>query len=112
MKQITFDDLLINQNADEIKLVDKLKQKREMEKLDTTLKSKNSRMYIKANTIANKAISIKFGCPKTMKKEQMTIEMLRERQRILEQVTSLMIAKSLGVDIPHISKVIYKNINL
>lgn len=111
MQQITFDEL-VNSNVCEIRLIDKVSQKREMEKLDSTIKNKNSRMYIKANTIANKAVSIKFGYPKTIKKEQMSIEMLKEREKILEQVTSLMIAQSLGVDIPHIAEVIYKNIDL
>lgn len=87
-------------------------QKEQMKKIDSGVKVKSPIKYIKANTIADKAVSKKFGYTKMIKKEDMTTEMLKEREKILEQVTSLMIAQSLGVDIPHIAEVIYKNIDL
>ena len=83
-----------------------------MDKLNKAISGLSTGMYIKANTIANKAVSEKFGYTKTLKKSQMSEEMLEERQRILEQVTALMVAQSLGADIPHISKVIYSNLQL
>lgn len=87
-------------------------QKEQMKKLDSGIKDKNPIKYIKANTIADKAVSLKFGYKKAIKKEDMTTEMLKEREKILEQITTLMLAQSLGVDIPHISEVIYKMIGV
>lgn len=87
-------------------------QKEQMKKLDSGIKDKNPIKYIKANTIADKAVSLKFGYKKAIKKEDMTTEMIKEREKILEQITTLMLAQSLGVDIPHISEVIYKMIGV
>jgi len=47
--------------------------------------------YIKSNTIANKAISTKHGHPKMLKKDNMTPEMLVERQVILDATVELMV---------------------
>lgn len=105
MEQITFEYLINNIKIE--KYNDKLKQKKEMDRLNRAIDNISTGMYIKANMIANKAISTKFGYSKTLKKNQMSIDMLKERQKILEQVISLMIAKELGIDIPHISDVIY-----
>ena len=108
MEQLTF-EYLVNRRK-EIVQQSKISQKREMDKLNKSISKLSTGMYIKANTIANKAVSEKFGYEKALKKSQMSAEMLKERQRILEQVTALMVAQSLGADIPHISKVIYNNL--
>ncbi|MFD1425472.1 BRO-N domain-containing protein [Kroppenstedtia sanguinis] len=47
------------------------------------------RHYIKANSVANKAISNKYGFPKMIKKGDMTPEMLKDRQSILEESAQL-----------------------
>lgn len=46
--------------------------------------------YIKANTIADKAVSIKHGFPKMIKKSEMTPEMLVDRQNLLNDTVQLM----------------------
>lgn len=70
----------------------------------------NTTDYIKAHTIANKATSKKFGIKKMIKLEEMTSEMLEFRNEILKKIASLMQAQALGVEISHISEIIYKNI--
>ncbi|WP_052523814.1 hypothetical protein [Geobacillus kaustophilus] len=63
--------------------------------------------YIKANTIANKAVSTKYGYPKMVKKSDMTPDMLIDRQQILEDTVNLMAVKEkFGLDIS-VSKNIY-----
>ena len=63
--------------------------------------------FIKANTIADKAVSTKFGYPKMLKKAQMTPEMLVHRQPILEDTVELMsVVDKFGVDVS-VSKTIY-----
>ena len=46
--------------------------------------------YIKANTIANKAVCNRHGIPKMVSKAAMSVEMLKERERVLEDVVALM----------------------
>jgi prophage antirepressor-like protein len=46
--------------------------------------------FIKANTIANKAVSNRHGHPKMVKKAAMTTRMLAERQSVLEDTVALM----------------------
>lgn len=82
----------------------------QMAKLDNGVKNKNPIKYLKANTLSDKAVSMMFGYKKMIKKDEMTSDMLKERIKIMEQVTSLMVAQSLGIDIKSISEVIYKNI--
>lgn len=81
-----------------------------MKLLNSSISNINSSDYIKANTIANKATGIKFGLKKMVKLEEMTSEMLEFRNEVLVKVASLMQAQALGVKIPHISEIIYKNI--
>ena len=50
---------------------------------------KNKVNYVKANTIVNKALSNKFGFAKMVKKDEMTEEMLVERERIMEEYIKL-----------------------
>jgi len=45
--------------------------------------------YIKANTIVNKAISNFYGLPKSLKKDQMSSDMLNLRDKALNQYVSL-----------------------
>lgn len=57
------------------------------------------RHYIKANIVANKAISNKYGFPKMIKKGDMTPEMLKDRQPILEEAAQLTAIKDVyGLD--------------
>ena len=46
--------------------------------------------YIKANAIADKAISAKYGFPKMIKKGAMDAAMLRDREPVLDDVVNLM----------------------
>lgn len=50
--------------------------------------------YIKANTIANKAVSNMYGAKKMIKKADMSEEMLKDREIVLTDVTDLMALKS------------------
>lgn len=81
-----------------------------MKLLNSSISNINSSDYIKANTIANKATSKKFGINKMIKVEEMTSSMLEFRNEILQKIASLIQAQSLGVEIPHITEIIYKNI--
>lgn len=47
--------------------------------------------FIKANTIANKAVSNKHGYSKMLKKDEMTPQMLVDREPILEDTVELML---------------------
>lgn len=84
--------------------------KNSMKLINSSISNIKSTDYIKANTIANKATSLKFGLKKMVKVEYMTSEMLLFRDEVLKKIASLMQAKALGVKIPHISEIIYKNI--
>lgn len=94
----------------EARSYDRITQKTEMDKMKSSISNISPKLYMKANTIADKAISIKFGYPKMIKKSEMTSDMLVERGTILSNITSLMIAQSLGVAIDSISNVIYNSI--
>ena len=90
------------------RMLDKEHQREAMAKLRAGLRNPVRVDFIKANTIANKAVSTKFGYRKMLKKSQMTPEMLVHRQPILEDTVELM-----GVvdrfDLPiSVSKTIYK----
>lgn len=71
-------------------MLDKEHQKKAMEQLKNSLASPTKIDYIKANTIADKAVSNRHGHPKMVKKTNMTPEMLREREKVLEDVVNLM----------------------
>lgn len=94
----------------EVRNYEKSIQKTEMDKMKVSIPNITPQMYMKANTIADKAVSIKFGYPKMIRKKEMTSDMLIERGTILSNITSLMISQSLGVTIESISNVIYNNI--
>ncbi|KJD42560.1 antirepressor [Paenibacillus terrae] len=89
------------------RLLDKDHQKEAMQKLRSSLKQPVRVDFIKANTIANKAVSSKYGHPKMIKKDQMTPDMLVSRQEILEDTVDLMGTKErFGLDIA-VSQTIY-----
>ncbi|MFL2028124.1 BRO-N domain-containing protein [Loigolactobacillus zhaoyuanensis] len=70
--------------------LDKEHQRRAMNQLCQSLSKPVRLDFMKANTIANKAISTKFGYPKMVKKGEMTPDMLKSREAILEDTVSLM----------------------
>jgi prophage antirepressor-like protein len=72
------------------RMLDKEHQKETMSKLSRSLENPVRVDFIKANTIANKAVSSMNKHPKMLKKEQMTPDMLVQRQRILDDTVELM----------------------
>ena len=64
------------------RMLDKEHQKEMMKKLQEGLKKPARVDFIKANTIANKAVSLKHGYPKMVKKADMAPEMLKDREPI------------------------------
>lgn len=89
------------------RMLDKEHQKAAMQTLRENLVSPSPKDFIKANTIANKAISTRMGYPKMLKKEQMSPDMLSERQPILEDTVMLMAANKrfdMGLSV---SKLVY-----
>lgn len=65
-------------------------QKKAMQRLEVGLSHPKPVDHIKANTIADKAVSNIHGLPKMIKKSEMTPEMLQERQPILDDTVTLM----------------------
>lgn len=83
-------------------------QKNSMQFLHDNLEMPNTKDYIKANTIANKCISSLFGYEKSVKKSDMSAEMLEQREPVLKEVVELMAVKDkYDLDI-HVSESIYK----
>lgn len=76
------------------RMLDKEHQKEAMSKLCHGLDNPERVEYMKANTIANKTVSSKFGFPKMVKKGNMSPEMLIAREPILEDTVELMVAKN------------------
>lgn len=90
------------------RMLDKEHQKEMMKKLQEGLRSPARVDFIKANTIANKAVSLKHGYPKMVKKATMTPEMLKDREPILADTVELMAVKDkYGLDVS-VSDMIYK----
>ena len=79
------------------RMLDKQHQKNAMTLLSNGLQEANKEAkpkdMIKANTIANKAISNKYGYPKMVKKSEMTEPMLRDREQVLDETVELMLIK-------------------
>ncbi|MDH9161328.1 Bro-N domain-containing protein [Staphylococcus succinus] len=89
------------------RMLDKEHQKKAMQVLRGALESDKPINFIKANTIANKAVSTAFGYAKMIGKDDMTPAMLEVRQVILDDVVKLTEAKSnFNLDIK-VSKSIY-----
>lgn len=72
------------------RLLDIEHQKEAMSRLKKSLRKPVRVDFIKANTIANKAVSNKYGYPKMVKKSDMTPEMLVDRQELLDSTVELM----------------------
>ncbi|WBF51996.1 Bro-N domain-containing protein [Macrococcoides canis] len=76
------------------RMLDKQHQKEAMKRLHEALRNDDKEAVklnmIKANSITNKAISIMYGLKKSIPKEEMTPEMLTDRQHILDDVVNLM----------------------
>ena len=90
------------------RLMDKEHQREMMKKLHDGLKVPIKVDYIKANTITNKAVSLKHGYKKMVKKADMPPEMLRDREPILADTVELMVTKEkFGLNIS-VSDTIYE----
>lgn len=72
------------------RMLDKEHQKEAMKRLQDGLRQPRKVDYIKANTIADKAVSSRYGHPKMVKKGDMSPEMLAERESILDDTVQLM----------------------
>lgn len=72
------------------RMLDKEHQRAAMEKLSQSLRQPKRVDFIKANTIANKAVSTRHGYPKMLKKNEMSPNMLIDREPILEDTVELM----------------------
>lgn len=92
------------------RILDKDHQKEAMARLNGSLQKPNKQHFIKANTIADKAISNLYGYPKMIKKDNMAPEMLVDRQPILEDTVNLMgLADKYGLNIS-VSETIYNGL--
>lgn len=83
-------DVLKLREYEAFRLMDKEQQKAAMRKLNESLREPVKVDYIKANYIADKAVSNMRGYPKMVKKPGMDEAMLRERQPVLEDTVELM----------------------
>lgn len=87
---------------------DKQIQKYSMKFLQDNLEMPEPKDYIKANSIADKAVSNLFGFPKMQKKQEMSPEMIAAREPILKDTVELMAVKDkYDLDIK-VSKSIYQ----
>lgn len=81
------------------RMMDKEHQKTAMEQL-SQIKKPTPQHYMKANSLTNKIVSDIYGFPKMIKKDDMTPEMLKDRQPILDDTVDLMRVKdNLNLDI-------------
>lgn len=89
------------------RLLDKEHQREAMAKLRASLEHPARVDYIKANTIANKAVSTMYGYPKMLKKDEMMPDMLLQRQQVLDDTVNLMsTVEKFGLDVS-VSKAVY-----
>jgi Rha family phage regulatory protein len=87
---------------------DKQIQKNSMQFLHDNLEMPTPKDYMKANTIANKCVSIMHGYEKMVKKADMTVDMLTDREEVLKGTVELMAVRDkYDLDIP-VSENIYK----
>lgn len=89
------------------RMLDKEHQREAMGRLKAGLVKPVKVDFIKANTIANKAVSTVHGYPKMLKKGDMSPDMLVQRQQILDDTVNLMTANaSFGLGLS-VSKAVY-----
>ena len=90
------------------RMMDKEHQNEAMRRLNECLPAPEKIDYIKANTIADKAVSTKHGFPKMVKKGAMNAAMLKDRQPVLDDTVQLMaINQRLGLGLS-VSEAIYR----
>nr|DAF00565.1 MAG TPA: antirepressor [Caudoviricetes sp.] len=93
------------------RMMDKEQQKEAMRKMRDEIQSTREltrQDYIKANTIADKAVSNRAGLPTMMHKGDMSPDMLKDRQPILDDVVEIMSFKErFGLDIS-VSDTVYR----
>lgn len=90
------------------RMLDKEHQKEAMKRLHKALKEPKRVNLIKANMIANKAVSTKYGFKKMIKKAEMTPEMLIDREELLDDTIQLMeVKEKYNLDIS-VSDEVYK----
>lgn len=90
------------------RMLDKEHQKEAMRRLNSGLTKPTRKHFIIANTIANKAVSSMYGYPKSLKKDNMSPDMLIKREPILDDTANLMAIKErFGFDFS-VSDSIYK----
>lgn len=75
------------------RMFDKEHQKKAMNRLVDGLQNATKKDLIKANTIANKAVSDLYGYPQMVSKNEMTENMLRDREPILDETVELIKVK-------------------
>lgn len=75
------------------RMFDKEHQKQAMNRFVDGLQNATKKDLIKANTIANKAVSDLYGYPKMVSKNEMTENMLRDREPILDETVELIKVK-------------------
>lgn len=75
------------------RMFDKEHQKQAMNRLVDGLQNATKKDLIKANTIANKAVSDLYGYPKMISKNEMTENMFRDRKPILDETVELIKVK-------------------
>lgn len=91
--------------------LDKQQQSKMMDKIKEGIDSPTKISYIKANAISNKAVSNIYGFDKMIKKSDMTPDMLRIRENILDAVTGLMVQNDKFHLNISISDAVYKKYN-
>lgn len=92
------------------RMLDKEHQKSAMQNLKKSLRKPVRVDFIKANIIANKAVSNLHGFPKMVKKAEMTPDMLVDRQEILDETVELMGTKDkYGLDFSVSEKIYSRN---
>lgn len=90
------------------RMLDKDHQKEMMGKLSHALQHPARGDFIKANTIANKVVSTKYGYPKMVKKADMSPAVLVDREVLLEDTVALTeVSERYHLDIS-VSRKIYK----
>ncbi|ABO51132.1 BRO domain protein [Desulforamulus reducens MI-1] len=89
------------------RMLDKEHQREAMSRLKAGLVKPVRVDFIKANTIANKAVSSIHGYPKMLKKGDMSPDMLIQRQQILDDTVNLMnVNQNFGLGLS-VSKAVY-----